>query len=467
MSARQEVRRAAVFSVAAAAMLTAIKLVVGIATNSIGIVSEALHSGLDLLAAAITLVAVKKAAVIADGEHHYGHGKIENFAALAETIILWVTAGWIIYEATRRIVEGTVIEASVTGIAVMITSIVIDYERSRMLMKTARTHGSQALEADALHFSTDMLSSVVVLCGLGLVAVGFPIGDSLGALGVSVVILLVSYRLARRSYDYLTDRAPDGVREKIREVCADIPSVVDCSRIRTRMAGPKLFVDIIVTVESNTGLERAHAIADMVEARVSALAAHEADVIVHVEPTNATVAHGRGSNLYERVESVVRRHPSKVNMHNVRMRTMSDGVYLVADLEMSSELTLERAHSVSEVLEAALKREIPELRSVVFHLESDEYVTSAEVVTASTERIVEYVRAVVDEVKGADNCRDVIVTKDRHGFAVCLTCEVDGNTSLADSHELAEEIERRVKQGIPEVLSVTVHLEPSQSRPIP
>ncbi|MHA2023314.1 MAG: cation diffusion facilitator family transporter, partial [Candidatus Thorarchaeota archaeon] len=179
-----KVERAAALSVLAALLLTLLKLIVGYFTNSLGVISEALHSGIDLVAAGITLVAVKKASKQADLDHPYGHGKIENFAALAETILLWVTAGWIIYEALRRIAGEELVEPNIWGIVVMLVSILVDYERSRMLYKTAEEFGSQALEADALHFRTDMLSSVVVLIGLIFVSFGFAFGDPLAAIGV-------------------------------------------------------------------------------------------------------------------------------------------------------------------------------------------------------------------------------------------------------------------------------------------
>ncbi|MDF1541405.1 MAG: cation diffusion facilitator family transporter, partial [Candidatus Thorarchaeota archaeon] len=189
---RKEVSRAAALSIVAALLLTVLKLVAGILSNSIGILSEALHSGLDFVAAGITFVAVQRASKAPDEDYPYGHGKIENFSALAETVILWFTSAWIIYEAWRRITLSEWAEASLLGIGVMVFSIIVDYERSRMLYKVAEKHQSQALEADALHFSTDMLSSTVVLIGLAFVALGFPLGDPLAAIGVSIIIFIVS-----------------------------------------------------------------------------------------------------------------------------------------------------------------------------------------------------------------------------------------------------------------------------------
>ncbi|MFW9844730.1 MAG: cation diffusion facilitator family transporter, partial [Candidatus Thorarchaeota archaeon] len=347
---RGKVQRAAALSVLAALLLTLLKLIVGFATNSIGVISEALHSGLDLVAAGITFIAVKKASEEADSEHPYGHGKMENFSALAETILLWITAGWIIYEALRRIVENEIVEPSIWSIAVMLVSIIIVYQQSSVLSKTAKEFESQALEADALHFQTDLLSSVVVLIGLILVYLGFPIGDPLGALGVSIVILFVSYNLGKRSFDYLVDRAPEGIREKVEDVCNDIPGVVSCQRIRARTSGPNLFLDIIVKVDETVTTGEAHHITDTIESELGNLA-KRVDVVVHIEPAEIDSDQYVKLNIYDQLQILGRREKHIQSIHNIRVFSMDDDFEIAADLEMSPELTLEDAHSISERIE--------------------------------------------------------------------------------------------------------------------
>ena len=211
--ATKEKNRIALTSVIAAVFLTSFKLVIGMLTGSLGILSEALHSGLDLLAALITLFAVRFADKPADSDHNYGHGKIENYSALVETLLLLVTCIWIIYEAVKRLVTGRVeIEVTIWSFIVIFTSIIIDISRSRALYRVARKHNSQALEADALHFSTDIWSSCVVLIGLVGAAFSFYSADSIAALIVAMIVLVVSYRLGKRSFDTLIDKAPIGLK---------------------------------------------------------------------------------------------------------------------------------------------------------------------------------------------------------------------------------------------------------------
>ena len=361
-SGRGRVERAAALSVLAALLLTLLKLVVGYFTNSLGVISEALHSGLDLVAAGITLIAVQKASKQADSDHPYGHGKIENFAALAETILLWITAAWIIYEALRRIAGEEFIEPSIWGIAVMLVSIFVDYERSRMLYRTAVEFDSQALEADALHFQTDMLSSVVVLVGLILVSLGFALGDPLGAIGVSLVILFVSYRLGKRSFDYLVDRAPEGINEKIQEVCDQIPGVLACERIRARTSGPGLFVDIVVTVDETVTTGEAHHIADTIEMKLSDLAAN-VDVVVHIEPAEMDSNQYVKMNIYDQLQVLGRREKDIQSIHNIRIFSTNGDLELVADLEMTPDLTLKEAHNISERIENEIQEISPKNQS--------------------------------------------------------------------------------------------------------
>lgn len=299
-AAAREKRLIALSSVIAAVFLTGFKLVVGIATGSLGILSEALHSGLDLAAAAITFLAVRIADRPADARHLYGHGKVENLSALAETALLLATAGWVIYEGVQRLFFRWVeVEVSAWAFVVMGTSIVIDITRSRALMQAARKHNSQALEADALHFSTDIWSSTVVICGL--IGVGlsreFPALrelhhlDAIAGLGVALIVIYVSLQLGRRAIAALMDTAPAGAVDQVRAAVAQVAGVVAVDNVRVRGAGAGLFVDATVQVKADQSLSVAHAIADQAEAAVRA-ALPGADVIVHAEPYLATRAGG-------------------------------------------------------------------------------------------------------------------------------------------------------------------------------
>ena len=283
---------AAKSSVLAAAGLVVTKLVVGVMTGSLGILAEAAHSGLDLIAAGVTFLAVRHSAKPADLDHPYGHGKVENISALFETLLLLLTCFWISSEAIHRLMSGKVdMEVTVWSFAVMGLSIVVDISRSRMLLKAARDHQSQALEADALHFSTDIWSSAVVILGLGCVALGglFPkadflhYADALAALSVAVIVVYVSLKMGRRAINELMDAAPAGLRERLIARVEQIPGVLNCHRVRVRGSGAQCFIDLHVLMDSNKTLQEAHHLTDIIEVAIRELAPG-ADIIVHPEP---------------------------------------------------------------------------------------------------------------------------------------------------------------------------------------
>lgn len=455
---RDEVQRAAAISVVAAIFLTVIKILVGFLSNSLGIISEALHSGLDLMAAGITYVAVIRAAREPDTDHPFGHGKIENFAALAETILLWITSFWIVYEALRRIAEAEWPEPGILGIAVMVVSIVINYERSRLLYRVAAEHGSQALEADALHFYADMITSVVVLIGLGFVWFGYPIGDPLSAIGVAIVIFVISLQLGRRAFDILIDKAPEGIDTQVHEICKSIPGIRECKRVRSRSSGPHVFVDVVVAIEPDTNVNDAHIISEVLEKRVEELELN-VDCIVHIEPTSDIASPEGEETIFLTLSSIARSHPEIDSVHNVRILRMEEGIQLVADLEMKSDLTLDEAHSVSEEFEESTKSLIPEITKISLHLESSESHHAATDITQDQEDLVVKVRNLVQSASPTCKCTEVHVAEDASGLTLSLTCLIQGSTTLAESHELADQIEKMVRNEIVEA-KVFVHMEP-------
>ena len=276
--------RIALTSVIAAVFLTSFKLVVGLLTGSLGILSEALHSGLDLIAAIITLFAVKFADLPADNEHNYGHGKIENLSALIETFLLLVTCFWIIYESVNRLINKHPIEVNAFSFIVIITSIIIDFSRSRALYRVARKYNSQALEADALHFSTDIWSSFVVLIGLIAYSLfDFVYADSIAAMAVALIVLSVSYRLGRRAFDVLLDRAPSKIVDLINQVINKIPGVIKYHDLRVREGGSYKFVELNIHVNKGLSIEEAHSISENVEYEITKKIPH-CKVTVHIEP---------------------------------------------------------------------------------------------------------------------------------------------------------------------------------------
>jgi cation diffusion facilitator family transporter len=290
--ADREKRRAALNSVCAAVGLTGMKIVVGVLSGSLGILAEAAHSGFDLLAAAMTYFAVRISGRPADRSHPYGHGKIESLSALFETLLLLGTCLWIIYAATNRLIHHeTEVEVTFWSFAVMATSIVVDVSRSRMLYRAARKHKSHALEADALHFSTDIWSSAVVIVGLAGVAIGDRIdrlefldhADAVAAIAVGVIVVQVSIKLGMRTIHALLDTAPAGLEDKIISAVQAIPHVANCHRVRIRHSGPQVFVDLHILVDGQQPLRMVHDLTEEIERAILEIAP-DADVTVHPEP---------------------------------------------------------------------------------------------------------------------------------------------------------------------------------------
>ena len=280
----KEKNRAALLSVIAAFFLTGFKLIIGLLTGSLGILSEALHSGLDLIAALITWFSVGVSDKPADKNHNYGHGKVENFSAFIETILLLVTCTWIIYEAINRLVSGnTHIEVNVWSYIVVISSIIIDINRSKMLYKVAKKHNSQALEADALHFSTDIWSSVVVLLGLICASFDIFIADSIAALVVAIIVLFVSYKLGKKAVDVLLDKAPNGTIEHVQNVLKTFPEVKHFHSVKVRTAGADTFIKFNIHLDPDMSLLMVHEICDKIEKELKTLIARS-EVYIHAEP---------------------------------------------------------------------------------------------------------------------------------------------------------------------------------------
>ncbi len=285
---KDEKSRVAFFSVLAAIALTSIKIIVGIWTNSLGILSEALHSGLDLVAAVITLFAVRVADKPADKTHNYGHGKVENLSALVETLLLLLTCFWIIYEAVHRLISGkTDLDINIWSFIVVIVSIAIDYSRSRALSRVAKKHNSQALEADALHFSTDIWSSGVVLIGLIFASFGFFFADPIAALFVALIVIYVSYKLGKKAIDALLDRSPEESVEKIEAVLQSAKGITRYHDLRVRTMGAETLIEMNIHVTAGITIEAAHKISHDVEHEILN-AIERCEVHIHIEPEDST-----------------------------------------------------------------------------------------------------------------------------------------------------------------------------------
>ncbi|MCE1199892.1 MAG: cation diffusion facilitator family transporter [Marinilabiliales bacterium] len=281
---QKEKRKVALMSVMAAVFLTGFKLIVGFLTGSLGILSEGLHSALDLFAASITYFSVRISDKPADRQHNFGHGKIENFSALLETILLFVTSIWIIYEAMRRLTTGEVIiKVNFWSFLVVISSIIIDITRSRALMRVAKKYNSQALEADAIHFATDIWSSSVVLLGLICSTVGFYVADPIAALGVAVIVLVISYRLGRKAIEVLLDTAPQETIRIVRETLGEFREIRHYHSLKVRTSGADTFIKVNVHLDPELNLKQVHEICDNIESELGNRI-DRSEVYIHAEP---------------------------------------------------------------------------------------------------------------------------------------------------------------------------------------
>jgi cation diffusion facilitator family transporter len=459
-SMRAEKRAVAGNSVLAAIAITSLKIVVGLSTGSLGILSEAAHSGLDLVAAIVTFLSIRVSDKPADADHQYGHGKVENFSAFIETGLLLLTCIWIVYEAFERLFFRKVeIEPSIAAFAVMLLSIGLDYWRSRALGRIAVKYDSQALEADALHFSTDIWSSAVVILGLLLVQFGHSFGidwmrtaDPLSALVVAGVVVYVSSRLARKTIDALLDAAPAGVRSQIMDAVSKIGGVLEVDRVRIRRAGNRYFADLSIGLARNVTFQRSEQMADAVTSTVHGILP-DADVVVHSIPRAQ-----RGENIFDRIRAVAARH--NFNVHDVSVQDLNGRLHVEQHLELDERLTLLEAHNRVTLLEAEIRSDVPEISSILTHIESEPATieTGDEVVRdAGLERRLKALAAEFPEIV---DMHDVNLKRVRDHLYVSCHCTLSDDLPLSRVHDIQTALEIRFKQEAPELFRVLIHPEP-------
>jgi cation diffusion facilitator family transporter len=445
----------ALSSVLAAIFLTGFKLTVGLATNSLGILSEAAHSGLDLLAAIITFLAVTIADRPADQYHLYGHGKVENISAFLETILLIVTCGWIIVEAIKRLVEHTAhVEATVWSFVVMGVSIIIDVGRSRVLSRAARKHQSQALEADALHFSSDIWSSLTVLAGLFFVAIGYPVADAVVAIIVAFLVLFVSYRLGRRTIDALMDRVPVGIRDSVAAAIKNVEGVEELRTLRLRSSGPKVFVDATVAIRRTLPFERAHRIMDRIEKAVRAVQ-QNVDVVVHAEPVESS-----DETIIDKIRMVVQNlglhAPHNLEVHLV------DGQYFVDfDVEYQKGKSFQDAHDTASEIEQQIHEHVPSVGKVTIHME--EYLPGELARSALADSEYALKRNIEDAARADKRIlelTDCVLLRQGNKYNLTLTCRMDRKKTLEDVHQIISELETNLYQRFKQLRRITIHAEP-------
>jgi len=441
-------RRTALASVAAAAVLVALKLVTGLASGSLGLVSEALHSGTDLVAALLTFFAIGVAGRPADEGHQYGHGKAEHLAALAEAAVLALVSVAVAAFAVARLAGWlqTEVETAWWTFVVVGVVIAIDLGRTLASYRAARRYASEALLSNALHFGTDLVGTLAVLAGLAAAAAGYPQGDSLAALFVAGLVVLAAGRLIRRNVDVLMDRAPAAAEEAVRQAIGAMLPSVDLSRLRLRQAGGRTFADVVITVSPGEGVGQGHALADRVEEAVERVLPGS-DVVVHVEPQAGE------AELRERAHAAAISVPRVREIHNLSLVTVAGSSELSLHLKLPGDLLLQEAHEIAEQVERTIRLAVPEVSSVQTHLEPfAEPSDAVELEPSEVERIVRAVAGVPP--------RAVRVLRTAEGLVAFVTLGLDPEGTLAEAHARASEVEARLRREHPEIANVIVHTEP-------
>lgn len=502
----EEKVRVAITSIIASASLALLKLVVGLSTNSLGILSESLHSGLDFVAAMMTLYAVRIVMRPRDLKYTYGYAKFESISSLLQILLLFAVAAWVFYEGIERILAFEAIrpEVTIVSFAIMFISIGIDFGRSRALYRTARKYGSQALEADALHFKADMFSSAVVLAGLSLVFfLDIPKADAYAAIAVAGMIVYTSLGLGRRTLDVLLDKAPKGAYHQILESVSGLEGVDRPHDIRIRKMGPETQVDMHIEVPRTYTHDTAHKVATIVEEKVKQILPNS-DVLVHVDATQysdetlndkirliAAEMHGitnvhsiymsnipQPSTVYdseERENKQMSQQPSNdlpTTKQKKENRTsyseLQQRLHLYLDVQMNSALDLTTAHNITESFENRLKQEIPQIKNITTHIEIEEASRDTSAIgieKRSSQGYIERIKDVALSVQSVVNCKDVAIVELNGDQHITLTIEIEsriGNslTTLRDAHEIATDVQNRIinQTGASRVI---VHTEPS------
>jgi cation diffusion facilitator family transporter len=448
--------RVALLSILASAGIALAKFVAGILSGSIGLLSEAGHALVDTAATIVTYFAVRTANKPADRDHHYGHGKFESLAALAETVVLFVLASVVLIQASKRLAEGGgQFEPTVLAFAVLIVSIIVDINRVYTLRKVATETGSQALAADALHFTSDLAGSGLVLLGLIAALFGFKYGDALAAIGVAVFIAIAGWRLGRRTIDTLVDTAPKGAADRISALVADVPGVITVGELRLRSGGAENFGEVTVFVSRTLPLDRVMAIKDQI------VAAALVD-FPHTELTVTTIPQALDTEtVLERIMLTAAKR--RLPVHHATVQEVGGRLSIGLDIEVDGRMSLAGAHNLASKFEAALRDEMGSEIEVETHIEPLEvpHLTGQDAPPAVVSRMSASIAAVADAMGTVSEVHDVRVRETSTGLIVNFHCFAEPLLDVQSVHEHVDALERRMRSEHPDIFRVIGHAEPA------
>jgi cation diffusion facilitator family transporter len=457
-----EKRRVALHSMLAAAAMTVLKLAAGLLSGSLGVLSDAAHSGLDLVGAALTFFSVRVSDKPADEDHTYGHGKIENLSSFGEVILMAVSSGWIIWEAIKRMLYHTVeLRHSVWPVLVVLTSIGVDFWRSRQLRAVAIRTGSPALATDAFHFASDIWSSVAVLCGLGASWVGMRFGigvlrfaDPAAAVVVSLMILRLTLRLGHEAVAVLLDEIPAETRRRIVREVEQVPGVLAVEQARMRRAGADYFADLTLALPRRFTFEHTGALV-----RAATDAVHrtlpEADVVIHTVPRQA-----RAESIFDRVRAVAARN--NVSVHELSVQSHRGRLRVELHVELDETLPLLAAHSFVSAMEAEILRETPEIDAVLTHIESEPAtIEQPDEVDAEDRKIESVLRSAAALIPEIVDVHEIKVGRNGEHIHLSCHCTLPDDLTMQRVHLAITALEDRFKVDCPEVYRVMIHPEPA------
>ena len=442
-------RRTALASVVAAALLIAVKLSIGLAAGSLGLIADAAHSGTDLVAALLTFFAVGVATKPADAGHLYGHGKAEHLAALAEAGFLVLVSIGVAGIAVARLAGWVELDVDPTwwALAALGLVIAIDVARTTASYRAARVFESPALLSNALHFGSDLVGSVAVAAGLVAARAGFPEGDSIAALFVAALVVVAAGRLIRRNVDVLMDRAPADAVAAARDAIARLEPPVALRRLRLRQAAGRTFADVVIGVSPGAAVGQGHAAADRVEAALDRVLPGS-DIVVHVEPAAA-------AELRERVRAAAMTVAPVRELHDLQLIDTADGIEASVHLKLPGDLELSGAHAIAEEVEEAIHRAAPEVRAVYTHLEPLAERAPGHPLAHQPDEVERAVVAITGR-----RPRELRTLATQDGLVVLVTLALDPQATVAAAHEEASAVSRRIREALPGIADVVVHTEP-------
>ncbi|MFP5238105.1 MAG: cation diffusion facilitator family transporter [Acidobacteriota bacterium] len=456
-----EKRRVALRSMLAAAAMTGLKLAAGLLSGSLGVISDGAHSGLDLAGATLTFFSVRVSDKPADEDHPYGHGKVENVSAFVEAGLMAISCAWIIFEAIQRIVHQSVeLRHSVWPVLVLVSSIVVDYWRSRQLSEVAQRTGSPALATDAFHFASDIWSTVAVLAGFGMSWAGKRFGiealtyaDPIAAIAVSAMILRMTWKLTREAVGALTDQISAETRRRVMQEVAAVPGVLAIEQARMRKSGASYFADLTLALPRRSTFEHT---GELVRAATEAVqrALPEADVVIHTVPRTA-----HAESIFDRVRAVAARN--NVAVHELSVQSHHGRLRVEQHVEVDENMLLLEAHTFVSAMEAEILREAPEVDSILTHIESEPgTIEQPEEILVDDRRIEQGLRAAAAEFVEISDVHEIAVRRHGDHIDIACHCTLPDDLAMLRVHEIITELEDRFKIAFPEVSRVTIHPEP-------